>query len=244
MPASASAPPGQREPILAAPALAAPCLALLAGYVDAVGYLSAHAFAANMTGTVVLLGLAFVDLRPADAATHAAAILALLGGIIASRGLLRLGRGPAPSLAVAAMLIAGVSALHAASPAALFPLAFAMGMQNASVTRFGDVGLNTSFITGNLERLGEALVDPRPSRDSSGAAATFLVPAVLLAYAFGAAYGAVAQRTPGQPLLLPAFGALLASAWFAPSIQAAVVAALAHLSPRPSPAPRLPQTRQ
>lgn len=195
---TASVPPGPGKPTLEAPVLAVPCLALLAGYVDAVGYLSLHAFAANMTGMVIFLGLALANLRPAAAAMHATTVLAFLGGMIASRGLLRLGRGPAPSLAVAA----------------LFPLAFAMGMQNAAVTRFGGVGLNTPFITGDLERLGEALADPHPSREKSGAAAKLLPLAVLLAYALGAAGGAVAQRTFGQPLLLPALGALIVSAWF------------------------------
>ena len=209
-----SGPPHAGKPKLATLVLAAPYLALLAGYVDAVGYLSLHAFPANMTGTIVLSGIALADLRLDAAAAHAGAVLALLGGVLAWRGLLRLGQGPAPSLALAALLVAGVAEMHAAGQAALFPLAFAMGMQNAAATRFGGIGLNTSFITGDLERLGETLVDARPFRKRPGAAAVLLPLAVLLAYASGAAGGAVARRVLEQPLLLPALGALIASAWF------------------------------
>ena len=36
-------------------------------------------------------------------------------------------------------------------------LAFAMGAQNAAATRFGDVTLNTVFITGNLQKLRQRL---------------------------------------------------------------------------------------
>jgi uncharacterized membrane protein YoaK (UPF0700 family) len=36
-------------------------------------------------------------------------------------------------------------------------LAFAMGMQNSAANRFNGVALNTVFITGNLQKLGEGL---------------------------------------------------------------------------------------
>ena len=42
-------------------------------------------------------------------------------------------------------------------PRAAMLLAFAMGMQNSAANRFNGVALNSVFITGNLQKLGEGL---------------------------------------------------------------------------------------
>ena len=89
-------------------------------------------------------------------------------------------------------------------------LAVAMGLQNAAATVFGGVGLNTVFLTGNLQRLGETLADPAKPGVRRGFVLG-LLPAVLLTYAAGAAGGGLAMKHLDLPLL-PAVVALLAAA--------------------------------
>jgi len=197
----------------AADALAALLLGAVAGYVDAVAYLTLHAFVANMTGTVVLVGVAAVS---ADARTALPGILALVGfliGVVVSRRLGRLGRGAGlPLLASAAVLgTAAMASLHGTWTVVL--LASAMGMQNAAATRFAGVGLNTAFLTGDLERLGEAVAEPAPSQEESRPRRLILIGAVLATYAAGAASGAVALRWLGRPLLGPTAVLIVAAAF-------------------------------
>ena len=80
-----------------------------------------------------------------------------------------------------------------------------MGTQNSAANRFGGVALNTVFITGNLQKLGEELVALiAPSREAAkpgdGAAIYALV---WLSYAGGALLGALANTWIALPLLVP-----------------------------------------
>ena len=86
-------------------------------------------------------------------------------------------------------------------------LAFAMGMQNSAANRFNGVALNTVFITGNLQKLGEGLthwlwrICGRPIEKSEGVAIFALI---WIAYAIGAGLGALGEMLLRWPLLLPA----------------------------------------
>jgi uncharacterized membrane protein YoaK (UPF0700 family) len=84
-------------------------------------------------------------------------------------------------------------------------LAFAMGAQNAAATRFGDATLNTVFITGDLQKLFEAVLawlwQSNSSRPPPGLA--ILAP-VWLEYFCGALLGALAHVSLAYPLLIPA----------------------------------------
>lgn len=193
--------------------LAAAGLAAIAGWVDAAALLGLHAFVANMTGAVVMLGLAAADADWGGAGRQAATVLGFFSGVVASRLLRRLGHGPAPSYVIAAAIVAACMGPAGADHAGVVLLAAAMGLQNAAGTVFGGVGMNTVFLTGNLQRLGETLADPiKP-----GARRRFalgLLPSVLLAYALGAGGGGLAMRHLPQPLLPPAL-ALAAAAGIA-----------------------------
>ncbi|HEY0204541.1 MAG TPA: YoaK family protein [Acetobacteraceae bacterium] len=189
--------------------LAAAGLAGTAGWVDAVAYLGLHAFVANMTGAVVVLGLSAAELDGAGMARQGLTVLAFLVGVVVSRLLRRLRQGPAPCYAVAALAVLACIGIEGAGQPEVWLLAAAMGLQNAAATVFGGVGLNTVFLTGNVQRLGETLADPAKPGVSRRFAAG-LVPAVLLTYAAGAAGGGLAMRHLIQPLL-PAVLALAAA---------------------------------
>jgi len=191
--------------------LTAAGLAGTAGYVNAVAYLGLHAFVAPMTGTVILVGFALADANLAEAARGALMVMSFLAGVTVARLLRRFGHGPAPCWALSAILLGGSAFRALEGLPALIPIACAVGCLNGSETKFGTTTLNTTFITGNLERLGEALADT--SFQNRGAQAT-LIGAILLAYVGGATSGAIAAHRVAHPLLLPA-GALMLAALLA-----------------------------
>ncbi len=173
-------------------------------------YLGLHAFVANMTGAVVVLGLSAADGDGGGMARQGLTVLSFFAGVVLSRLLRRLGHGPAPSYALAALAVGACMAIPGTGQAEVCALAVAMGLQNAAMTVFGGAGLNTVFLTGNLQRLGETLADPA----KPGPQRRFvlgLLPSVLLAYAMGAGAGGLAMRHLVQPLL-PAVLALAAAA--------------------------------
>lgn len=184
--------------------LAAVGLAAIAGWVDAVAYLGLHSYVANMTGVVVLLGLAGADLDLPGVGRQALILSGFMAGVLLSRLLRRLGWGPAPSYALSSVVVLACIGRLGAGPLAVAALALSMGLQNAASTVFGGVGLNTVFLTGNMQRLGEFLSpDPATSAPATSVPATSgtrrgfaprLLPAVVLMYAVGAAAGALALR--------------------------------------------------
>jgi uncharacterized membrane protein YoaK (UPF0700 family) len=148
-------------------------LTFVAGFVDVVGYIAVyHLFTANMTGNTVHLGHDLVT------GQHIAAIMALciLGGFVfgsvGGRTLIEAGarmhfRSVASiTLAVEAALVLGfIAAFNTSgtekSPAGicllLIPLAMAMGIQTASLTRIGPLTVHTTFVTGMLNKLAQLI---------------------------------------------------------------------------------------
>jgi len=149
-------------------------LAIVAGYADAVGFLGFNAFAGAMTGNTVLLGIALATDKLADAAQSVAIIAAFLAGVAASALLRR-------HVSLAAILVIEMAAIVVAAlvtpPVAAPVLAFAMGLQNAAMTHFAGLSLNTVFLTGNLQKLVETLLrrDGRPTRPMSEGVAVALL---------------------------------------------------------------------
>jgi len=98
-------------------------------------------------------------------------------------------------------------------------LAFAMGLQNAAMTHFAGSSLNTVFLTGNLQKLVESLLDreaPRAHATAEGTAVA-LLSRMWVAYLAGVVLGAVARHWTAYPLLfavLPLLAVLLRrTAW-------------------------------
>jgi uncharacterized membrane protein YoaK (UPF0700 family) len=180
-------------------------LAFVAGYADTVGLMRYDAFAGLMTGNTILLGIDIANGRASSAAFHAGIVAIFLAGVITSRVLLQLGFAAWLALSIAATLFVLCSFLGPFSAAML--LAFAMGMQNSAANRFNGVALNTVFITGNLQKLGEGLthwfwkIRGWPVGKSEGVAIFALV---WITYAIGAVLGAFGESLLRWPLLLPA----------------------------------------
>ena len=132
-------------------------LAGIAGYVDAICYLRlGGAFAANMTGNLVEVGLAAAQGQWGDALWCASLLVAFLLGVLAARMVLRTQHSARPSLLLEAAILA-VAATGVFGIAAVPVLAAAMALQNEAVTH-GIVALNVGFITGDLQTPGERVV--------------------------------------------------------------------------------------
>jgi uncharacterized membrane protein YoaK (UPF0700 family) len=172
-------------------------LAIVAGYADAGGFLGFNAFAGAMTGNTVLLGIALATDKLADAAQSVAIIAAFLAGVAASALLRR-------HVSLAAILVIEMAAIVVAAlvtpPVAAPVLAFAMGLQNAAMTHFAGLSLNTVFLTGNLQKLVETLLR-RDAGSTSEGVAVALLSRLWLAYLAGVVLGALAWTTTAYPLL-------------------------------------------
>jgi uncharacterized membrane protein YoaK (UPF0700 family) len=172
-------------------------LAIVAGYADAVGFLGFNAFAGAMTGNTVLLGIALATDKLADAAQSVAIIAAFLAGVAASALLRR-------HVSFAAILVIEMATIVVAAlvtpPVAAPVLAFAMGLQNAAMTHFAGLSLNTVFLTGNLQKLVETLLR-RDAGSTSEGVAVALLSRLWLAYLAGVVLGALAWTTTAYPLL-------------------------------------------
>ena len=180
-------------------------LALVAGYADTVGLLRFGAFAGLMTGNTILLGVELARRDFERAGFHAAIIAIFLLGVILSRVVLRVQLPVWGALFIAAMLLVLCSFVPEPTAALILPLA--MGMQNSAANRFNGVALNTVFITGNIQKIGEGLLALLwPAKDASTAKSegVLIFALVWVAYAFGAMLDAFIERVVSQPLLLPA----------------------------------------
>ena len=181
-------------------------LAIGAGYADAIGFLTFGAFAGAMTGNTVLLGIALAGAQYADAAQSAIIIAAFMVGVAFSAVLgSKLPLAAVLGIEAAAIVGAALIAPHFAAPV----LDFAMGLQNATMTRFSGTSLNTVVLTGNLQKmiqgfLGRFTGSPKPAQSGSaeaGSAASATIAFVWLAYLGGVAAGAFADRLLAYPLL-------------------------------------------
>ncbi|NUT11779.1 MAG: DUF1275 domain-containing protein [Nonomuraea sp.] len=210
-------------------------LALTAGAVDALSYLAlGQVFTANMTGNVVLLGLALGAGQATHVIRSGVALAAFCLGLAA--GFTLLGRAPPPSpprpptvpdrpatgtrrgaaahplvvLLAEVVLLALVAAGWAADvprPALIAASGTAMGLQSAVTRWAGGPGLSTTYVTGTLTSLaGQAIAARRsPLRPL----------AVILALVAGAVLAASVLRlhAPAASLIAPLAVAAATTAW-------------------------------
>lgn len=181
-------------------------LCLIAGFVDAVGYLDlGHVFTANMTGNTVLLGVALVK---ADwiALSYAGTIAAFAVGVVTST-LLKLARTPLPLLlGLAGLLLLSTAIARPAQFTSLAVLAFVMGLQGGAISTFSGIRLPTVVVTSTLVNLIDGLVRrglaqtepqaPPPSQIRHLAAAW-------IAYGAGGAAAVIAKSHLTIPLVVP-----------------------------------------
>lgn len=175
-------------------------LAIVAGYADAVGFLIFGTFAGAMTGNTVLLGIALAGAKFNEVAQNAAIIASFMVGVAGS-AFLRYRHIP---LAV----ILGVEAAALVAAALIVPLAaapvlaFAMGLQNAAMTHFAGGGLNTVFLTGNLQKMIQSLFGRAVHEQPAAASDVRVIAWLWVSYLSGVILGALACHWTAYPLLL------------------------------------------
>lgn len=137
-------------------------LALLAGYVDAVGFLlSGGMFVSFMSGNSTRLGV-WASWQMPLALIAAALIASFVTGVMAGSLLARVAaKRKAATLALATVLLAIAAGLAGAGLKfeALLVLATAMGCTNTVFQRDGEVTIGVTYMTGALVRLGQKLTD-------------------------------------------------------------------------------------
>ncbi|MEH3047614.1 YoaK family protein [Sphingomonas adhaesiva] len=200
--------------------LFAACLSLLAGYIDAIGFLRLGGlFVSFMSGNSTRLAVALAVDRPL-AVLAGALIAAFVAGVILGTCIGHAaGRHRAPAvlltvalLLVLAMLADGVGAGRVVMAVAL---ACAMGAENAVFERDGEVSIGVTYMTGTLVKLGQ-----RIAAALRGGARLGWLPYLLLWS--GLVTGAVAGATAFRQMGAAAIGVAAAGA-----VVLAIVTALA-----------------
>ena len=147
-------------------------LAALAGFVDAVGFLSADGyFVSFMSGNTTRLAVNLAR-DPMLATVPALLILGFVcgvtgGAVIAARAGTK--RKSAVLFAVAALLaLAAVSRMAGMGAPMLAMLVIAMGALNNTFQRDGEVAVGLTYMTGSLVRLGQGLASALLGEKRSG----------------------------------------------------------------------------
>lgn len=191
-------------------------LALVAGYVEVIGFLDVGGiYPGIMTGNTVQLGLTAARAQWARFGLIGIAVGAFfVGGLLASLIRRRL-RRPALELLLMALLLGLASWLRLSTdariPFELPLLAFAMAVQGETIANFGGLSLQTIVVTNNMVKFTDAIVGrylPGNGREPGAKPVSFkevLLPgSAWLAYSVGAGGGAIAAAGLQLPLLVPA----------------------------------------
>lgn len=207
--------PSRRDAILAAIPLTG-TLCAIGGAVDVIAYLLfGRIFIANMTGNTVLFAASILLHNWREAALRFGVIVAFLCGITVAHTALRklvCGRERRGRLIVLAIEFIVLTALGMAFPTdalrvlLLIVLAIALGTQNNAFHQIGPIRLNTAFISGDLENLGEAIADAEaPAKRKEGPLRLAIFLTTWIAYVLGALLGAYgALHFKDKALWLPA----------------------------------------
>jgi uncharacterized membrane protein YoaK (UPF0700 family) len=195
-------------------------LALVAGYVDALGFFDLNEiYTAAMTGNTIQLGIAFVREQWAQLAVVGATLGAFFCGALFSSFIRRRLPNAAWVLLIMAPLLLAAQAvrLYAPNPVAIeLPLlAAVMATQGETISRFGGVAIQTVVVTNNLLKFADAIVGrylpnekwSQATRGDAGRttqADVILPGCAWLAYTVGAGSAALASVSFSLPLIAPA----------------------------------------
>lgn len=194
-------------------------LCSIAGAVDCLAYFRlGHLFVANLTGNTVLFAYSAAQRHWAAAAQRLGLVLAFFLGVVTNRILKRWIQAESRTLNPAIVslgvecsllcILAFFGAENHLQIVLLLMLAWTMGLQNDAFQNIGPVNLNTTFLTGDIEKLGSILASPakdserkKERRVQIGAFLT-----AWTSYVLGAMAGAFASRfLPGtRALIVPA----------------------------------------
>ena len=163
-------------------------------------------YTANMTGNLVAIGRAATQGGATHALRSAVPIAGFFAGLLCA-ALWTRGRNRTWSpLAVEAVLLAAIGFVPGTLPlwgAAV--LAFAMGLQNATLTRAGELPVRTTHVTGTISRLAESLAQLLRTGRRQARRRVWFLSGLLVAYLGGAACGTIALAALSQrALVIPA----------------------------------------
>jgi uncharacterized membrane protein YoaK (UPF0700 family) len=203
-------------------------LSIVAGSSDAVGFLGlGHVFTSNMTGNLVLLGIALGQGHLDDSLRSIFVLTVFMLGVALGVWQCRaVNDGDWPRLATRLISLEKILLLLFAigwlvplmhdgsfSYGLLATLALAMGLQSAALSRLGAPGVGTTAITGTITALVTGLVVrvADPAQGSSRQRLAFQG-AVLMLYCCGAAVsGLLLTFHPAQAGLVPFIAAVFVS---------------------------------
>ncbi|MEZ4405090.1 MAG: YoaK family protein [Polyangiales bacterium] len=138
----------------------ATALAMLAGYVDAVGFLALGGFFVSfMSGNSTRAGVGLA-LDPSAAIEAVEIIAVFVTGVVVGTVVRRRARRPrATVIAMVSATLALAAALGAGDDLRLVAvtMAFAMGLENTVFERDGEVSISLTYMTGTLVRFGQRL---------------------------------------------------------------------------------------
>lgn len=148
------------------------CLAGLAGYVDAIGFLSAHGyFVSFMSGNTTRLAVDLVT-DPATAIVPGLLILGFVTGVTAGAiiGMAADRHRKPVILGIVALLLLGAAAASAVqrNNPAMALVVLAMGVLNNVFQRDGEVSVGVTYMTGALVRFGQGVANRLTGRGRGG----------------------------------------------------------------------------
>lgn len=190
--------------------LLAACLSAVAGYVDAIGFISLGGFFVSfMSGNTTRVGVGLAE-GGATAGIAASLIFLFVLGVVVGALVGRwskANRRPMVLVFVCALLVlASLSATLGATRLAVVGMVLAMGAENAVFAEDGEVRVGVTYMTGTLVKLGKRITAALFGGDRLGWAPYLLLWLGLLA---GGALGATAYNQVGLHAL---WGAAIASA--------------------------------
>jgi uncharacterized membrane protein YoaK (UPF0700 family) len=195
-----------------------------AGMMDALSYLRAGVFTANMTGNTVVLGLAIAGIEKARTVPAAVSIGSFAAGaLIAAMAIprnarpwsrdLKLGTVMELPFAVAFALLWIATPAHRPYSLGLIVLAgMALGIQSVAVRRMRIWGVATTFITGTVTTAMMVLVSrsrPVAPRSAERSRHHLLLFLMLIIYVVAAATAAVLSSSHGVWAVVLPLGAIL-----------------------------------
>jgi uncharacterized membrane protein YoaK (UPF0700 family) len=199
-------------------------LAMIAGYIDAYGFISYRTYLSFMSGNTTQSGIATGAGYFSAATPTLTAIVAFVIGVFAGTLFIDSDTHRSQRLKfglVAALLAVTLGVTQLATVSQLLSisaLSFAMGLLNTTVSRVGPEPVNLAFVTGTLSKIGShfALAVKRaPVKDAQGIRDThvrraFLLSTLWAAFFLGAILAAATTPRFGVWVLAPPFMVLLA----------------------------------
>ena len=180
------------------------CLAAMAGYVDAFGFITlAGNFVSFMTGNTTRLAVALGQSQASPALLPGVIILVFVGGVMAGSVIAHYctQHRAAAVLAFMTVCLFLAACLEAATPVyASILLAIGMGAANSIYDKSGEVQLGVTYMTGTLVKVGQRLT----AMLWGGSKTAWQRPATLWAsLLLGGILGAIAHNALGEAGMIP-----------------------------------------